>query len=587
MPSAVEQAAPGPGAEHERRRRATSARSHAPRHRRRRPQPAARPARPSPDRPGGAGAPPARRHARRSTPEVARRPALSATGTAPAGRAHGDRPAAPAGRDARGRPGRRPALTRAQGRPSPRSSGERVVDRHPLGDAAEVQRTPAGRCHAAGRAVHHDAAARRRPAPARARGRPARRGHLLEAAVVAERRASGRPAPGRTLRPSPGPRPGPPRPREQDLPGRRRAARTAALRRLRPRLGPEAAEDGLALGEEARHASLRRSAASRGTITSTRVPIAAKNALRRPVTTPRSSASGRPTARRARRRRPAGPPRARRGGRRGWRRPRTATRRPTARRPRATQRCRHRPPSGRPPGPRTPPASPARRRSRPCGAAGERAAMRSAGVDGASGIDRKVGRSCEATGKACGETIKRALPACVIVPSVATVYVTGHRNPDLDSIASAIGYAELRERLDPANRYVPVRLGELNAQAALGAGAQRRPRARVPRRTSACARSDVMRRDHPDGAPRRLAARRRPRDGEGRRRHHPHPRRRGGGRRHPHDPRPRPPLHQGVERALELRRPAGLGRPDRGGARRAHAGAAHPAAQRPPLGRDR
>jgi manganese-dependent inorganic pyrophosphatase len=47
---------------------------------------------------------------------------------------------------------------------------------------------------------------------------------------------------------------------------------------------------------------------------------------------------------------------------------------------------------------------------------------------------------------------------------VALVYVTGHRNPDTDSIASAIGYAELKGRLDPRSEYVPVRLGELNAQ---------------------------------------------------------------------------------------------------------------------------
>src|SRR3954463_11621161 len=47
---------------------------------------------------------------------------------------------------------------------------------------------------------------------------------------------------------------------------------------------------------------------------------------------------------------------------------------------------------------------------------------------------------------------------------MATVYVTGHRNPDTDSIASAIGYAELKGRLDPRNEYVPSRLGELNAQ---------------------------------------------------------------------------------------------------------------------------
>lgn len=44
------------------------------------------------------------------------------------------------------------------------------------------------------------------------------------------------------------------------------------------------------------------------------------------------------------------------------------------------------------------------------------------------------------------------------------IYVTGHRNPDTDSIASAIGYAELKSRLDPNNDYIPVRLGELNTQ---------------------------------------------------------------------------------------------------------------------------
>ncbi len=44
------------------------------------------------------------------------------------------------------------------------------------------------------------------------------------------------------------------------------------------------------------------------------------------------------------------------------------------------------------------------------------------------------------------------------------VYVTGHRNPDTDSIASAIGYAELKGRIDPGTQYVPVRLGELNTQ---------------------------------------------------------------------------------------------------------------------------
>ncbi len=48
--------------------------------------------------------------------------------------------------------------------------------------------------------------------------------------------------------------------------------------------------------------------------------------------------------------------------------------------------------------------------------------------------------------------------------TLATVYVTGHRNPDTDSIASAIGYAELKRRLDSRNEYVPVRLGALNDQ---------------------------------------------------------------------------------------------------------------------------
>src|SRR5437762_3275390 len=47
---------------------------------------------------------------------------------------------------------------------------------------------------------------------------------------------------------------------------------------------------------------------------------------------------------------------------------------------------------------------------------------------------------------------------------ISVIYVTGHRNPDTDSIASAIGYAELKRRLDPGNDYVAVRLGEPNAQ---------------------------------------------------------------------------------------------------------------------------
>ena len=48
--------------------------------------------------------------------------------------------------------------------------------------------------------------------------------------------------------------------------------------------------------------------------------------------------------------------------------------------------------------------------------------------------------------------------------SVSIIYVSGHRHPDTDSIAAAIGYAELKGRVDPNNEYVPVRLGECNAQ---------------------------------------------------------------------------------------------------------------------------
>ena len=49
---------------------------------------------------------------------------------------------------------------------------------------------------------------------------------------------------------------------------------------------------------------------------------------------------------------------------------------------------------------------------------------------------------------------------------MARVYVTGHRNPDTDSIAAAIGYAELKGRIDPNNEYVPARLGDVNEQTA-------------------------------------------------------------------------------------------------------------------------
>ena len=49
---------------------------------------------------------------------------------------------------------------------------------------------------------------------------------------------------------------------------------------------------------------------------------------------------------------------------------------------------------------------------------------------------------------------------------MAHVYVTGHKNPDTDTIASAIGYAEFKNLVDPDNRYAPARLGDVNPQTA-------------------------------------------------------------------------------------------------------------------------
>ncbi len=79
---------------------------------------------------------------------------------------------------------------------------------------------------------------------------------------------------------------------------------------------------------------------------------------------------------------------------------------------------------------------------------------------------------------------------------IATIYVTGHRNPDMDSIASAMGYAELKGRLDSGNTYVPVRLGELNAQAQWALERSEAPAPELLEHVMLRAR-DVMRKDHP------------------------------------------------------------------------------------------
>jgi manganese-dependent inorganic pyrophosphatase len=64
-------------------------------------------------------------------------------------------------------------------------------------------------------------------------------------------------------------------------------------------------------------------------------------------------------------------------------------------------------------------------------------------------------------GRAALEASDAIMRATVTLPRI---YVTGHRSPDTDSIASAIGYAELMRRLDPRNEYLPVRLGDVNTQ---------------------------------------------------------------------------------------------------------------------------
>ena len=83
---------------------------------------------------------------------------------------------------------------------------------------------------------------------------------------------------------------------------------------------------------------------------------------------------------------------------------------------------------------------------------------------------------------------------------VSTIYVTGHRNPDTDSIASAIGYAELKRRLDPRQRLRAGAPRRRQRADALGARAQRRRGARVPApRHAARARRDA--RELPVGQP--------------------------------------------------------------------------------------
>ncbi len=45
---------------------------------------------------------------------------------------------------------------------------------------------------------------------------------------------------------------------------------------------------------------------------------------------------------------------------------------------------------------------------------------------------------------------------------MADIFITGHRNPDMDSIAAAYSYAVLKNQIDKDNRYIPCALGPLN-----------------------------------------------------------------------------------------------------------------------------
>lgn len=42
------------------------------------------------------------------------------------------------------------------------------------------------------------------------------------------------------------------------------------------------------------------------------------------------------------------------------------------------------------------------------------------------------------------------------------IYITGHRNPDLDSLCSASAYAVLKNAIDSDNKYVPIRCSHVS-----------------------------------------------------------------------------------------------------------------------------
>ena len=44
------------------------------------------------------------------------------------------------------------------------------------------------------------------------------------------------------------------------------------------------------------------------------------------------------------------------------------------------------------------------------------------------------------------------------------VYILGHKNPDTDSICSAIAYADIHNRTSKGDRFEPRRAGQINEE---------------------------------------------------------------------------------------------------------------------------
>ena len=60
--------------------------------------------------------------------------------------------------------------------------------------------------------------------------------------------------------------------------------------------------------------------------------------------------------------------------------------------------------------------------------------------------------------------IKRNVDADPVHARKRTIYIVGHKNPDTDSICSAISYAYLKNQINGGNSYVPARAGHVSAE---------------------------------------------------------------------------------------------------------------------------